>query len=75
MDDLVIRGGTVTDGTGAPQRTADVAITDGRTAGIGYSVGAGRRQIDATGLVVCPGFVDRPSTGRGPPNRQEPGRD
>ena len=58
MDDLVIRGGTVVDGTGAPQRTADVAITDGRIAGIGDSVGDSRREIDATGLVVCPGFVD-----------------
>ncbi len=56
--DLVIRSGTVIDGTGAAPRTADVAIADGRIVEVG-SVGAkGRREIDADGAVVAPGFVD-----------------
>ena len=56
--DLVIRGGTVVDGTGAPARTADVAITDGRVVEVGPVDGAGRREIDADGALVTPGFVD-----------------
>jgi N-acyl-D-aspartate/D-glutamate deacylase len=56
--DLVIRSGTVIDGTGAAPRTADVAIAGGRIVEVG-SVGAkGRREIDADGAVVAPGFVD-----------------
>ena len=64
MDDLVIRGGTVLDGTGAPGRRADVAVRGGR---IGAVVDAGSAEagalegvteIDATGLMVAPGFVD-----------------
>jgi N-acyl-D-aspartate/D-glutamate deacylase len=58
MHDLVIRGGTVVDGTGAPARTADVAVTDGRIAEVGEVDGRGRREIDADGLLVTPGFVD-----------------
>jgi N-acyl-D-aspartate/D-glutamate deacylase len=58
MHDLVIRGGTVVDGTGAPARTADVAVTDGRIAEVGDVDGRGRREIDADGLLVTPGFVD-----------------
>jgi N-acyl-D-aspartate/D-glutamate deacylase len=58
MHDLVIRGGTVVDGTGAPARTADVAVTDGRIAEVGEVDGSGRREIDADGLLVTPGFVD-----------------
>jgi N-acyl-D-aspartate/D-glutamate deacylase len=62
--DLVLRGGTVVDGTGQPARTADVAI-DGdrivevadRDGGQGYD-GTGRREIDAEGRIVTPGFVD-----------------
>src|SRR2546423_2968511 len=58
MDDLVIRGGTVVDGTGAPARTADVAITDGIVTEVGRVDGTARQEIDADGLLVTPGFVD-----------------
>ena len=57
MHDLVIRGGTVVDGTGAPARTADVAIDHGRVTETGR-VGAGRREMKADGALVTPGFVD-----------------
>ena len=58
MHDLVIRGGTVVDGTGTAKRIADVAI-DGQTiAQVGEGVARGRREIDAKGLLVTPGFVD-----------------
>ena len=56
--DLVIRGGTVLDGTGSAGRTADVAIAGGRIASIGRIDGAGSREIDAAGALVTPGFVD-----------------
>ncbi len=55
--DIVIRGGTVVDGTGAPGRQADVAITGGRISGIGPGL-QGRRVLDASGQVVSPGFID-----------------
>jgi N-acyl-D-amino-acid deacylase len=55
--DIVIRGGTVVDGTGGPGRTADVAVTDGRISGVGPELD-GTRVLDAGGQVVCPGFVD-----------------
>ena len=58
MHDLVIRGGTVIDGTGAPARRADVAISGDRILSVGDNVGAGREEIDATGKIVAPGFVD-----------------
>ena len=58
MFDLVIRGGTVVDGTGADPVLADVAVHDGRIAAVGPDLGAGRREIDATGRLVTPGFVD-----------------
>jgi len=58
VDDLLIKGGTVFDGTGAPGKTADVAVNWGRITHIGRSSGQARRIIDADGLVVCPGFVD-----------------
>jgi N-acyl-D-aspartate/D-glutamate deacylase len=58
IHDLVIRGGTVVDGTGAPRRLADVAI-DGQTiTAVGVVLGQGRREIDATGHLVTPGWVD-----------------
>jgi len=57
VHDLVIRGGRVVDGTGAPAFTADIAISDGIVTEIGR-VGKGRREIDADGAVVTPGFVD-----------------
>ncbi|MCU1352465.1 MAG: putative hydrolase [Acidimicrobiales bacterium] len=56
--DLVIRGGTVVDGTGAPGRTADVAITAGKIADVGRVDGSATRTIDADGALVIPGFVD-----------------
>jgi N-acyl-D-aspartate/D-glutamate deacylase len=55
--DIVIRGGTVIDGTGGPGRDADVAVTGGRISGIGPGL-SGARELDASGQVVCPGFVD-----------------
>ena len=58
MHDLVIAGGTVVDGTGAPGRTADVAITDGIVTEVGRVDGRARRTIQADGLLVTPGFVD-----------------
>ncbi len=58
MHDLVIKGGTVVDGTGAAARTADVAITDGVVTEVGRVDGAAREEIDADGLLVTPGFVD-----------------
>jgi N-acyl-D-aspartate/D-glutamate deacylase len=58
MHDIVIKGGTVVDGTGAPARTADVAIDDGRVSEVGRVDGAARRVVDADGLLVTPGFVD-----------------
>ncbi|NOG69495.1 amidohydrolase family protein [Roseicella sp. DB1501] len=58
MADLVIRGGTVIDGSGAPGRVADVAIEGGRIAAIGEGLPRGREEIDASGKLVTPGFVD-----------------
>ncbi|HEU5084239.1 MAG TPA: amidohydrolase family protein [Acidimicrobiales bacterium] len=63
MHDLVIRGGKVVDGSGAPARYADVAVDGDRIVAVadrdaGESVGAGRREIDATDLLVTPGWVD-----------------
>ena len=58
MHDLVIRGGTVVDGTGAEPRVADVAIDGDRVSAVGSDVGPGRREIDATGQLVAPGWVD-----------------
>lgn len=58
IHDIVIRGGLVVDGTGAPAREADVAIADGRVVAVGKHVLRGRREINAKGKVVTPGFVD-----------------
>jgi N-acyl-D-amino-acid deacylase len=59
MHDLVIRGGTVVDGTGAPARTADVAVDGGRISGVGSLGGdSATRTVDADGLLVSPGWVD-----------------
>ena len=57
MHDLVIRGGTVLDGTGSPGRVADVAIAGGAVAEVGPSL-RGSRELDASGCVVTPGFID-----------------
>lgn len=56
--DMVIRNGTVIDGSGAIAKKADVAVLDGRIAVIGEVRGRGVREIDAAGLVVAPGFID-----------------
>lgn len=56
--DLLIRNGLVIDGTGAPGRHADVAVTDGRIVEIGKLTGSARRTIDASDCVVSPGFID-----------------
>jgi N-acyl-D-aspartate/D-glutamate deacylase len=56
--DLVVAGGTVVDGTGAPARTADVAIDDGVVVALGRVDAGAARTIDADGLLVTPGFVD-----------------
>jgi N-acyl-D-aspartate/D-glutamate deacylase len=58
MHDLVIRGGTIVDGTGRERFSGDLAIAGGRIAEVGRVAGAARREIDATGLLVAPGFVD-----------------
>jgi N-acyl-D-aspartate/D-glutamate deacylase len=56
--DLVIRGGTVVDGSGAPARTADVGVRDGRVAAVGRVDAEASRVLDADGLLVTPGFID-----------------
>ncbi len=59
MHDLVVRGGTVVDGTGRDARTADVAVDGGRITAVGDLGGASaRRTIEADGLLVTPGWVD-----------------
>jgi N-acyl-D-aspartate/D-glutamate deacylase len=57
--DWVLRGGTVIDGTGAPRRTADVAIRGDRIVAVGrVAVGPGARVVDASAWIVAPGFID-----------------
>jgi N-acyl-D-aspartate/D-glutamate deacylase len=56
--DLVVRGGTVVDGTGADRRDADVAVDGGRITAVGDVPGSGREELDADGLLVTPGWVD-----------------
>lgn len=59
MLDLLVRGGSVIDGTGAPPRRADVAVEAGRVVEVGPELaGAAKRTLDATGALVTPGFVD-----------------
>jgi N-acyl-D-amino-acid deacylase len=55
--DIVIKGGTVIDGTGSPGYVADVAITGGVISDVGTGL-SGRRVLDAAGQVVAPGFID-----------------
>ena len=56
--DLVIRGGTVVDGTGNPARTADIAVDHGRITAIGPVEAVGAEELDADGAIVAPGWVD-----------------
>lgn len=58
MLDLIIRGGRIIDGSGEPAYAGDVGIDGARIAAVGRVDGAAKREIDATGLFVCPGFVD-----------------
>src|SRR3954454_8672028 len=63
---IVIRGGTVFDGTGAPGIEADIAIENGRIVAIGKSIAdPGAIEIDAKGMAVAPGFIDIHSHGDG----------
>ncbi|HMO75195.1 MAG TPA: D-aminoacylase [Sphingopyxis sp.] len=58
MYDLVIRGGTVVDGTGGRPFAADVAVEGDRIVAVGANLGPAREEIDASGKIVTPGFVD-----------------
>jgi N-acyl-D-amino-acid deacylase len=56
--DLIIRNGTVIDGIRAPRRKADVAVKDGKILSVGKVTGKAKKEIDAAGKVVAPGFID-----------------
>src|SRR5262245_61351011 len=56
--DLVVRGGTVVDGTGAPPRRGDLAVNAGRIVAIGDVSDGATQEIDAHGCIVTPGFID-----------------
>ena len=56
--DLVIRNGTIIDGTGKPGFISDLGITDGIISAIGADLPTGTEEIDATGKLVTPGFID-----------------
>lgn len=56
--DLVIRSGTIVDGSGGTPFTGDIGILDGRIAAVGVSLPTGREEIDASGCLVTPGFID-----------------
>lgn len=56
--DLLIRGGTLIDGTGSSRRVADIAVKAGKIAAIGEISGSAGKEIDARGLIVAPGVID-----------------
>ena len=58
MHEIVIRGGTILDGTGGEAFTGDIAIDGGRLTAVGGKAGAAKREIEANGLLVTPGWVD-----------------
>ena len=58
MHELIIKAGTLVDGTGLPARVCDLAIDDGIITGIGHDLGPARRIVNADGALVTPGFVD-----------------
>jgi len=58
MHDLVIRNGTIVDGSGAPRFKADIAVDGGLITAIGPDIGKGKEEIDAAGKIVAPGWVD-----------------
>src|SRR5215813_13392866 len=57
MHELIIKGGTIVDGTGQPSFTGDVAVTAGRITSVGKDLGPARRPLKADGLLVTPGWV------------------
>jgi N-acyl-D-aspartate/D-glutamate deacylase len=56
--DLVVRNGTVIDGSGRPRSVGDVAVSDGVVTEVGTVTGSAHREVDAEGMIVAPGFVD-----------------
>src|SRR5436190_7803152 len=58
MHDLVVRGATIADGTGAAPASGDIAVDDGRITSVGEKAGGGHRELDGDGLVAAPGWVD-----------------
>jgi N-acyl-D-amino-acid deacylase len=58
MNDLVIRNGRIVDGSGQPGFAGDLAVQDGKIVSVGGKAGPGRREIDASGLLITPGWVD-----------------
>ena len=58
MADTIIRNATIIDGTGADRFVGDVAVDDGHITEVGDTSGSATQEIDATGLVLAPGFVD-----------------
>ncbi len=65
MDDIIIRGGTIVDGTGKPGFQGDIAVRGGRIRAIGdLSACTAKKELDAGGLVVAPGFIDVHTHGR-----------
>jgi N-acyl-D-amino-acid deacylase len=58
MYDMVIRNGTLIDGSGSPGQVNDIAISDGSIAAVGKDIGPAKKEIDAAGMLVTPGWVD-----------------
>src|ERR1700678_3582777 len=58
MNDLVIRNGRIVDGSGKPGFAGDLAVKDAKIVSVGGKAGPGRREIDASGLLMTPGWVD-----------------
>jgi dihydroorotase-like cyclic amidohydrolase len=76
MDDLVIRGRGILDGTGTDAVQGDLAIRGGRIVAITpHYAGTARREIDARGLIVVPGFIDIETVRAGRREQDPPGRD
>ena len=58
MHDLLIKNGTIIDGTGGDRFRGDISVTDGLITGVGNQLGQAKRVVDADGLLVTPGFID-----------------